>query len=133
MKSHFMFLALCAFPISFDTLWKVAAVCCIALIVTMVVVFRQKRLLRRWESTVLLGITLVGSLWSLALAITASRNTLICAGTPGASADLVRSADESYHTLIVFQSTVITTSVATIVIIIASATVLYYIHRRRLR
>ena len=133
MEPHLLFFAMCAFSTSFDILWKVAAVCCIALIVTTIVVFRQKHLLRRWGYTVLLGVTFIASVWSLALAITTSRNTLVCAGTPGASADLVRSAEESYHTLLAFQSTVVTTSIATIVIIIASVAILYYSYQRRLQ
>lgn len=129
MNLHLL-LAMCAFPTSFDDLWKIAAICCGAWIITAMIVFCQKRVLRPLIYLILLVITLLGSIWSLALAIATSRNVLICAGVSDASADLVREADESSATLVAFQFVVMATVVATIVLILIGVSMLYYSRQR---
>lgn len=136
MGSFLLPLAMCSFPTSFETLWKVAAACGVALLITTVIIFWQKRSLNRLNrpsSTFLMGVTLIGSIWSFALAIATSRNYLICAGIPGASADLMQSADKSYHTLLTFQSVVEGTFALTVIIVLISASSLYFTYRRNLR
>ena len=76
-------------------------------------------------SVFLMGITLVGSIWSFALAIATSKNYLICAGVPGAGADLIHQAEESYQTLLTFQSVVALTAIVTLILVIISAFSLY--------
>lgn len=126
-------LAMCAFPTSFETLWKISAVCGVALIITTVIIFWQKRSLMRLGSVLLMGVTLVGGIWSFALAIAASRNYLVCAGIPGASANLIQSADKSYRTLLTFQSVVDGTIALTVIIVLISAFSLYSTRRRNLQ
>ncbi len=67
-----------------------------------------------------MGATLVGGIWSFALAIVTSRNYLVCAGVPGASAALIQSANENYQTLLVFQSVVGFTTVFMVVLVLIS-------------
>ncbi|HVU71197.1 MAG TPA: hypothetical protein VHD63_28980 [Ktedonobacteraceae bacterium] len=81
----------------------------------------------------LLIISLLGSTWSLTLAIATSRNVLICAGIAGASADQVRQAEESSTTLMAFQFVVMATVVATIVLILIGASMLSYSRQRHMQ
>src|SRR5260370_31905817 len=93
-------LAICVFPITFMDLWHIAAFCGIVLIITTCVIFWQKRSLKQLGFTLLMGATLVGGIWSFALAMVTSRNYLVCTGAPGAGADLIRQAEENYQTLL---------------------------------
>ena len=132
MNLHLL-LAMCAFPTSFDALWKIAAICCGAWIIATMIVFGQRRVLRPLSYLMLLIISLLGSIWSLALAIATSRNVLICAGIAGASADQVRQAEESSTTLLAFQFVVIATVVATIALILIGVSMLYYSRQRHMQ
>lgn len=117
--------AMCAFPTTFIDLWHVATVCSIVLIVTTCVIFWRRHALKSLRSALLMGVTLVGGLWSLALAVVTSRNVLVCAGVPGAGADLIQRADESYQTLLAFQSVVTATVIAALLLVLISAFSLY--------
>ncbi len=132
MNLHLL-LAMCAFPTSFDALWKIAAICCGAWMIAAVIVLGQRRVLRPLSYLMLLIISLLGSTWSLTLAIATSRNVLICAGIAGASADQVRQAEESSTTLMAFQFVVMATVVATIVLILIGASMLAYSRQRHMQ
>jgi hypothetical protein len=130
-------LASCSFPTSFETLWQTAALCGVVLIIIASVLFcqsafsfldqfygEQKRSLKHLGRTLLIGATLVGGIWSFALAVVTSQydNSLVCAGayapglTPGEKAVLVRRAEDSYHTLLAFQAVVNLTIALTIIL-----------------
>ena len=123
-------LAMCAFPTSFEALWQVAAFCGVVLIITTGLIFWQKRSLKRFGNAPLMGATVVGGTWSFVLAVVTSRNYLVCAGVPGAGVDLVHRAEESYHTLLVFQAIVGATCVLTFILVLISVFSLYFTHRR---
>ncbi|GCE25502.1 hypothetical protein KDA_09860 [Dictyobacter alpinus] len=126
-----LILAMCAFPTSFETLWQEATFCGVVLIITASLIFWQKRSLKQFGYALLIGSTLVGGIWSFVLASVTSRNYLICAGVPGAGADLVRRADESYHTLLVFEAVVGATCIMTLILVLISVFSLYFAYRRR--
>jgi hypothetical protein len=117
-------LANCSFPTSFEALWQTAAFCGVVFIITASVLFWQKRSLKHLGRTLLMGATLVGGIWSFALAVVTSQydNSLVCAGafapglTPGQEAVLARRAEESYQTLLAFQAVVNLTIALTIIL-----------------
>ncbi len=125
--------ASCSFPTSFEALGHAAAFCGNVLIVTtgvliitMGLIFFLKRPLKLFGYVLLTAVTLIGGVASFALANITSRNQLECAGVPDAGADLIRRAEESYHTLLVFQSLVVTTSVLTFVLVLITFFSLIY-------
>ncbi|HXR66881.1 MAG TPA: hypothetical protein VN729_13190 [Ktedonobacteraceae bacterium] len=130
MTTLFIF-AMCAFPTTFEDLWRFAAFCGIVLIITTCVIVWRKRSLKHPGSTILIGATLAGSIWSFVLADITSRNYLICAGVPGASADLIRQSEESAHTLLVFQAVVAATAMLTLLLVLISVLVLYFTTNNR--
>jgi hypothetical protein len=146
-------LASCSFPTSFETLWQTAAFCGVVLIITASVLFcqsafsfldqfygEQKRSLKHLGRTLLMGATLVGGIWSFALAVVTSQydNSLVCAGdplglTPGEKAVLTRRVEESVHTLLAFQAVVNLTIALTIILALIGIGVVFrpYVTRRR--
>jgi hypothetical protein len=146
-------LANCSFPTSFETLWQTAAFCGVVLIITASVLFcqsafsfldqfygEQKRSLKHLGRTLLMGATLVGGIWSFALAVVTSQynNSLVCAGdplglTPGEKAVLTRRVEESVHTLLAFQAVVNLTIALTLILALIGIGVVFrpYVTRRR--
>jgi hypothetical protein len=125
MTTHFIF-AMCAFPTTFEDLWRFAAFCGVVLTITTCVIVWHKHSLKRLRSTILIAATLAGSIWSFVLADVTSRNYLFCAGVPGASADLIRQSEESAHTLLVFQAVVAATGMLALLLVLISVLVLYF-------
>lgn len=120
-------LANCSFPTTFEALGHTAAFCGNVLIITacvlviiMGLIFWLKRLVKLFGYVLLTGVTLVGGISSFALANITSRNQLECAGVPNAGAELVRRAEESYHTLLFFQFLVGASCVLTFVLVLTS-------------
>lgn len=147
-------LANCSFPTSFETLWQTAALCGVVLIIIASVLFcqsafsfldqfygEQKRSLKHLGRTLLMGATLVGGIWSFALAVVTSQydNSLVCIGafapglTPGQEAVLARRAEESYQTLLAFQAVVNLTIALTLILALIGIWVVFrpYVTRRR--
>ena len=142
-----------SFPTSFEALWQTAAFCGVVLIITASVLFcqsafsfldqfygEQKRSLKHLGRTLLMGATLVGGIWSFALAVVTSQydNSLVCAGdslglTPGEKAVLARRVEESYQTLLAFQAVVNLTIAVTIILALIGIWVVFrpYVTRRR--
>jgi len=146
-------LAKCAFPTSFEALWQTAAFCGVVLIIIASVLFcqsafsfldqfyrEQKRSLKHLGRTLLMGATLVGGIWSFALAVVTSQydTSLVCAGdslglTPGEKAVLVRRVEESVRTLLAFQAVVNLTIALTLILALIGIWVVFrpYVTRRR--
>lgn len=130
MTSALIF-AYCAFPTSFEALWQDAAVCDVILLITASLIFWQKRSFKQWSNALLMGVLLVGGIWSFALASVTSQNYLVCAGVPGAGTDWIHRAEESYHTLLVFETVVRVTQALTFIFVLISVFSLYFTYRRR--
>lgn len=109
---------LCAYPTSFDSLEGIAICCGVALIIEAILLFWKKFPAQQIYRWLLIGATVIVGVWSFMLAYIASQNVLVCAGIPNASDDLIRSAEESYHTLIFVQRITNTTFFAALLLVL---------------
>lgn len=131
---HPLILAMCAFPISFEEITTYLIVDGSLLIAATLILFLFSHFLKmkRLSYWLIMGVSLVGSIWSFIIAFMASRNYLICAGVPGASTDLVRRAEENYNTLMIFQTVGSLTSLITAFLLaIVGITITYAIRNYR--
>ncbi len=115
--------ALCVFPNPFsllsddpyEALWRVAALCGVALgIETIILFWRNGR-------SPLAFVTLVATVGSLALAVIAGRQAmvgLVCAGVPGATATAAKEAEMSYNTLVALQRCGIAACLVTLILVV---------------
>src|SRR5258706_8522662 len=119
-------LASCAYTssINFVGIWQVSTCCGVVLSIEAILFVWKKRPLKQLYRMMLIGVTCLVAVWSFALAYAASRNTLECAGVLGASADLIRRAEESYHILTTFQVLLLPTLFVTIVFVLAGMLIL---------
>lgn len=117
-------LASCAYSINFVGIWQVSTCCGVVLSIEAILFVWKKRPIKRLYRMMLIGVTCLVAIWSFALAYAASHNTLDCAGVPGASADQIRRAEESYHILTSFQVLLLPTLLVTIVFVLAGMLIL---------
>lgn len=126
-------LAMCSFPTTFSSLaisFMLDGGILIAAILIFLLAAYYLRLKRIYNIS-FLCLAAPGILWAFVMAFVTNRNILVCAGIPNASAALIKSAGESYNTLLFFQQFSTGTHTLTLILILLGISIFIVGYRHR--